>query len=179
MKRETNFDDDVLDTPAKHEKSTMSGSKGLIMIVGALAIVLSVAISFMLQQSISDNTKYAKPEEVGALQEKVNQLEIRLAEREKHIELLLKAYPAMNSKIENSTGASMQRIMIQQESNIQLFLKNLKSGMYDLAHMIPGSRTWLEHYNESMNSAIQKSIERSRSLKRINSGVILIEPDAR
>ncbi len=178
MKKAPSNNDDRLDrlaTVNHSSKPSSIGSLGLIVI----AVVVSVVASLAIQNGLGKQTNYAKLEKVSALQDKITQLEARLTEREKQIELLMKAYPVMNNKIANTSGAAMQRIMIQQESNIQSFLKNLKSGMYDLAHMIPGSRTWLEYYNESMNGAIQKSIERSRRLKRLNSGAILIEPDAR
>ncbi|PID42891.1 MAG: hypothetical protein CSB48_08705 [Proteobacteria bacterium] len=175
MKKKAGIDDNLSVPPDTSGKSSLAGSVGLVF----LAVALSVTASFILHYQSGGNAEPVRPEDIRMLHEKITQLEARLTEQEKQIELLTKTFPSITSKVENSTGAAMQRILIQQEASIQLFLKDLKSGMYDLAHMIPGSRTWLEHYNESMNRAIQKSIKRSRRLKRMNSGEILIEPDAR
>ncbi len=167
------FDTAVASPPRK------SLTLGLAVVAAILVVALSVAISVAITQSTADKTEYVKPEDLANLADQLAKLDARLTEREKHLDLLIKAIPAINDRIENSTGVTMQKLMLEQEKSIQSFLKNLKSGMYDLAHMIPGSRTWLEQYNVEMNKALQLSLQRSRELTRLETGAVLIEPGKR
>ena len=67
--------------------------------------------------------------------------------------------------------------MLEQEQDFQKFLTALQSGTYDLAHMVPGSRTWLDQYSDQINNSIKHSKARTQSLKDLNSSKALNKED--
>lgn len=179
MRKEPDPTDDLRDISETRRPARKGLMLGLTILAAALLVALSVALSVVIMESTADKTEYATPDQLAALTDQLNQLNARLTEREKHLDLMIKAIPAMNSKIENSSGVTMQKLMLDQEKSIQEFIKGLKSGMYDLANMIPGSRTWLEQYNDEMNKALQKSVDRTRELTRLDTGTVLVEPGSK
>jgi hypothetical protein len=67
----------------------------------------------------------------------------------------------------NTSNVKLLEQVIAQEKSNQEFLDALRSGMYDLAHMLPGSRTWLDLYGEKMEMASNHSKEREEELKSL------------
>ncbi len=68
---------------------------------------------------------------------------------------------------QKSQVATFQRTLIEQEQSYQAFLSTMKLGMYDLAKMVQGSRTWLDIYNEKIQNAQNLSAAREKELQRI------------
>jgi hypothetical protein len=66
--------------------------------------------------------------------------------------------------LDSSSATAFKGLLLDQEQSYQLHLTALKQGMRDLARMLPGSRTWLEMYDEQMNAAIAQSVARSKQL---------------
>jgi hypothetical protein len=161
------------------EKNVTTNKVALLIVALLIIVALSVTISTTIISSMSSDAVYVTPEQIIPLQEKIAALEQAVAAKDAQIKALEKALPVLSEKLDAGSAPTFQRVMVQQETSFQEFLKTMKTGMYDLAHMVPGSRTWLEHYNEQMNRAIQLSQNRSRELKRLQTGEPLIEPDAR
>lgn len=159
------------------EKSASTNKIALLIVALLLMVALSVTITTTIISSMSNDTVYATPSELVILQERIDALEKVMAAKDAQIQQLAQAYPELLAKLDAGSAPTFQRVMVQQEASFQEFLKTMKTGMYDLAHMIPGSRTWLEVYNDQVNRAIQLSQVRSRDLKRLQTGVPLIEPD--
>jgi hypothetical protein len=74
--------------------------------------------------------------------------------------------------VSNSSNLKLQQIILEQEQANQTFLETLRSGMYDLAHMLPGSRTWLEVYGEKVDKATIYSKDREKALLSLQKGVV-------
>ncbi|MCP5209543.1 MAG: hypothetical protein H6998_01300 [Hahellaceae bacterium] len=161
------------------EKSVSTNKVALLIVALLIMVALSVTITTTIVSGMSSEEVYVLPEELVAVQEKIAALEQAIAAKDAQLQQLTKDYPGLLEKLDASSAPTFQRVMVQQEASFQEFLKTMKSGMYDLAHMIPGSRTWLEVYNEQVNRAIQLSQNRSRDLKRLQTGEPLIEPDVR
>jgi hypothetical protein len=161
------------------ERSVSTNKVALLIVALLIMVALSVTITTTIISGMSSEEVYVLPEELVAVQAKIAALEQAIAAKDAQLQQLSKAYPELLEKLDASSAPTFQRVMVQQEASFQEFLKGMKSGMYDLAHMIPGSRTWLEVYNEQVNRAIQLSQNRSRELKRLQTGEPLIEPDIR
>ncbi|TBV09437.1 hypothetical protein [Phytopseudomonas dryadis] len=60
----------------------------------------------------------------------------------------------------------MSRTLLGQEQSFQHSLQTLKTGMRDLADMIPGSRSWLDDYNEELDKAVDASVQRAKAVQQ-------------
>lgn len=159
------------------ERSVTTNKIVLLVMALGLIVAISVTITTLIMAGMKDDTPTVELTAFNQLQMEVMSLKKQLVEQEKYIANVQQSFPKLQEQIKNSSAGTFQRVMIQQEKGNQKFLKTLKSGMYDLAHMVPGSRTWLELYNEQMNEAMQLSLQRERELKRLQTGEVLVEPD--
>lgn len=159
------------------EKSVTTNKIVLLVVALGLIVAISVTITTLIMTGMEDDTPTVDMESFNLLQAEVSSLKSKISEQEKYIIKIQKTLPTLQQQIKNGSAATFQKLMLQQEKSNQKFLKALKSGMYDLAHMVPGSRTWLELYSEQLNEAVQQSQQRERELKRLDTGQILIEPD--
>jgi hypothetical protein len=160
------------------EKSVSSNKVILLIVALILIITISVAITTGIVNMLSSNDQpQVKLADFQASQKEIAELKKVVAVQNEKITQLVKAYPELKTLLANSSAPSFQKILLEQEKSYQDFLTSMKSGMYDLAHMVPGSRTWLEMYNEQMNKAITMSQKRSRELEKISTGKTLIEPN--
>lgn len=61
--------------------------------------------------------------------------------------------------------AQVSKVLQAQETDYQAVLQGLKVGMADLANMLPGSRSWLNLYNEPIDRALLNSRQRSEEIQ--------------
>jgi hypothetical protein len=159
------------------EKNVSSNKVILLIVALILIITISVAITTGIVNVLSSNDQpQIKLTDFQSAQKEIADLKKVVTIQNEKITQLVKAYPELKTLLVNSSAPSFQKILLEQENSYQEFLTSMKSGMYDLAHMVPGSRTWLEMYNEQMNKAITQSQKRSRELEKISTGKTLIEP---
>ncbi|MCP5161324.1 MAG: hypothetical protein H6999_12120 [Hahellaceae bacterium] len=152
------------------EKSVTMNKFVLLGIALTLIIGISVAITTAIVTGLSTDEAKVEPAAFIALQQEVVALKQQLTTQLVANETLQKDITQLKTTIKNSSAPAFQRLLLQQEGSIQEFLKNMKSGMYDLSRMVPGSRTWLDLYNEQMSKAISESEQRERELKKIQTG---------
>ena len=151
------------------------GTNKIVLISIALFLIIVVSVSStVFVVSILGNDQ-----EAGASSEMVTALETKIVEQEKVLENIRKLtkenraeLAALKDKVATSSNQKLQALMIEQERGQQLFLDTLRTGMYDLAHMIPGSRTWLEVYGDKVDSAERFSKEREKELLNLQKGII-------
>lgn len=74
---------------------------------------------------------------------------------------------ALSFSYQKSHAATFQKTLIEQEQSYQEFLVAMKVGMFDLAKMVQGSRTWLDVYNEKLDDAQDWSELREKELESI------------
>lgn len=152
------------------EKS-MSLNRIILLFLAILAIVsLSVSITWMLLTATSEDPTPKLQEQITALQEENTALKAEIASLREQIAPVAGELPQLRALVQNSSAPAFQALLIEQEKSIQEFIKALKTGMYDLARMVPGSRTWLDIYGQQMDSALRQSIGRMRQLQRLNTG---------
>ncbi len=159
------------------EKSVTANKVVLLILAFTLIVAISVTLTTMIISSMSEDSSLGEQEGFIQIQQELTSLKEQVATQQTIISKSEQAYSDLKGLLNNSSAPTFQRILLQQEKSYQEYIKSMKSGMYDLAHMVPGSRTWLELYSEQMNTAISKSQQRERELKRLQTGEALIEPD--
>ncbi len=150
------------------------GNNKIVLIAMALLLVVLVSVSstVFVVSMMNDDQSVASNESVTALDAKLAELaktleNIKKVTKENRADLAL-----LKDQVATSSNKRLQQILIEQERGHQLFLETLRTGMYDLAHMIPGSRTWLEVYGEKINSAERFSKEREKELTNLQKGIV-------
>lgn len=149
-----------------------AGTNKIILISIALFLVVAVSVSatFLAVSLFTGEKETGDSETVIALQAKVIELEKTIEELEKVSKRNRSDILIIGDKVANSSNMTLQQVIIDQEKGNQAFLEALKTGMYDLAHMLPGSRTWLEVYGEKVEHAEIQSKERERTLLNMKQG---------
>lgn len=177
-------DDSVEHEPLTEEQRITAleekvGANKMVLIVIALFLIIAVSVS----STIFIISMFGEDEDALASSEMITALETRIIELEKTLENIKKLtkenrgeLSALSDKVANSSNLKLQELMIEQERGHQMFLDSLRTGMYDLAHMIPGSRTWLEVYGEKVDSAERYSKEREKQLINLQKGVVITKP---
>lgn len=148
------------------------GTNKIVLISLALFLIVAVSVSatFLLVSMMSTDDTAVESETVIALQDRVTELEKKIESMKKATKASRTDLLVLKEKIENSSNLKLQEIILEQERGHQTFLETLRSGMYDLAHMLPGSRTWLEVYGEKVDKAEIYSQDREKSLLKLQKG---------
>lgn len=147
-------------------EDTVSTNRVVLMIIAVLAVVaISVAVTIavvkLMQPDVTyvDSKSFAKLErDVGILKEAAIAYEQSMTDT-KNI-------------LDSSNATAFKALMLEQEKSYQLHLNALKQGMRDLARMVPGSRTWLDIYEEQMDEALAESRARMNRLSRLQTSAL-------
>jgi len=141
----------------------------LLAIALFLIVTISVSITAFSMASFGDKEAAVDPEIVTELQGQVEQLKLQFETEQSNSQKLKKQLILLQEQVSSSSNNKLQTIIIEQEKGHQEFLDALRSGMYDLAHMVPGSRTWLDVYNDKIDKAEAHSKTREKTLKSLKS----------
>jgi len=141
----------------------------LILIATISAAVTTVVIN-LVGGTNSDAKSAPHLELLEGQAELLEQYDIRLAELNAQLK-------ALENKVANNANSTIQRVLVEQEQAKQQFLVTVRSAIYDLAHMVPGSRSWLELYSEQLDDANTKSQQRENALKTLKSDSPTIDKD--
>lgn len=155
------------------------------ILIFALALLLFIVLSSLATSAVvkmlADEPPPFDPEAFAALQHRAEALEKELAglkEDQKRQDTLLKlaatpppptpvaAAPAAPPAQDTAALKLMGRTLLGQEQSFQQSLHALKNGMRDLADMIPGSRSWLDDYNEELDKAVNASVQRTKAIQQ-------------
>ena len=161
--------EEVLTEEQRIERLEKKVGVGKVLMLGIallLIIILSVSITAFSLFMAKDSGK-SKQEAITTLQTDLAALKQQLADQDTKLTELALALPEIKGQLTNSSNTMLQNVLIEQEQSNQLFLAALRSGAYDLAHMVPGSRTWLEIYSEQIDNTIARSKAREESLKKL------------
>lgn len=139
----------------------VSFNRKIVILLVVLSIVGLTALSTLGIVSLLDkNAGYATESQLALIQKENEALRLQMAGLETS---LVKYHTAMDA----SEASGFKAILLDQERSYQTHLSALKQGMRDLAKMIPGSRTWLEIYDEQMDLALKESRQRIQELTAI------------
>lgn len=142
----------------------------LILIVTLSASITAFMIYYFGGSSTAPGTDSDATQAIEGQAELLEQYDIRLAELSAQLKVL-------DSKIQNSSNATIQRVLVEQEQAKQRFMDTVRSAIYDLAHMVPGSRSWLELYSEQLDEATVKSQQREKVLKELQTAEPVSDKD--
>lgn len=151
------------------------GKNRIVLLFVALVLIVTISASVTtLIINIVGNTSptpSAQPNDlIEGHAELLEQYDIRLAELSAQLK-------ALDNKIGNNANSTIQRVLVEQEQAKQTFLDTVRSAIYDLAHMVPGSRSWLELYSEQLDEANTASQQREQALKALPSDSALADKD--
>ena len=158
------------------EKKVGTNKLGLFGIALFLVIVISMSVTAFIILTLREPVE-TKNEDLTALQLEVAELKKQLITADVKLGKLVLALPELKGQLANSQNTVLRKVMLDQEQGYQQFLTSLQSGTYDLAHMVPGSRTWLEQYSGQINQAMSYSKERVQLLQNLNSNEAINKDD--
>ena len=142
------------------ERTVSLNRKVVILLLVVAVSGLSVFSTFGIVSLLSDDVEYATKGEVELIRGENAVLKMQIEAYEESLE-------QYQEVLGNSDAAAFNAILLNQEQSYQQHLVALKQGMRDLAKMLPGSRTWLEMYDEAMDAAIEQSQTRVQQLAMI------------
>lgn len=173
----TKKDDNIEHEPLTEEQRITAledkvGTNKIVLISMALFLIVAVSVSatFLVVSLLGKGDTSVESKTVIALQDRVTELEKTIVQSTKANKASLIEMQALKKQLASSSNLTLQQIILDQERGHQTFLETLRSGMYDLAHMLPGSRTWLEVYGEKVDSAEKDSKNREKALLKLKSG---------
>ena len=145
-----------------------------IMLIFAffLCFIFSVSASsgvtyFLLQSSPEDSQVTEEITKQSALLENVEQL---ISQQDAKIKAIEEQNDVLKLYLRHSSSTALKNILVDQERNIQAYLKVMKSAMKDLAALSPRTTDWNDEYQYQLDLALKGSIEREDLLKLLKTG---------
>ena len=185
--------DELLTDQQRIEKLEKAGKLNRLLIFGLAGALLLTLLSWLLvallsssaEEKAEDQAQLASLASVEALQKELGALQLLIAplqqqvkDQQKLILLQAQQQTAPSSDTEAPAAATetreqdrenvrmLARTLIGQENNYQHTLNALKEGMRELAGMTPGSRSWLDFYEESLAKPMADSQARVKALQK-------------
>ncbi len=126
-----------------------------------MVVILSVSFTVLILKLLRADEPYVPRSSFNEQSDIIQALSEEVKQQQLLIEHLTLSYS-------QSQAAAFQHNLVEQEQSYQEFLGALKLGMFDLAKMVQGSRTWLDVYNDKLDDAKNASIAREKALKRLS-----------
>jgi hypothetical protein len=185
--------DELLTDQQRIEKLEKAGKLNRLLIFGLAGALLLTLLSWLLVALLSSSAEEEKEDqaqlaslasvealqkELGALQLQIAPLQQQIKDQQKLILLQAQQQIAPPTEAEAPVNATepreqdrenvrmLARTLIGQEHNYQHTLNALKEGMRELAGMTPGSRSWLDFYEESLAKPMADSQARVKALQK-------------
>jgi len=142
----------------------------ILALAGVLGGLMLVSIGLNIYSALSaDETPRIQTLEQQVLKLK-QQLAVQQTTLNNQEELLASQQAAqltgLFERAENPDSiAEVSKVLRAQERDYQQVMQGLKAGMRDLANMLPGSRSWLVHYEEAIDRAQLNSRQRSEEIQ--------------
>ncbi|MCH2042257.1 MAG: hypothetical protein MK185_16620 [Saccharospirillaceae bacterium] len=150
-------------------ESNVSTHRNMLIAIVLMALVgASIAITVLV-------IKFTQPKVVYVQQRNFEPALQRLATIEAAMEQVRETAIDTRNVLDSSSATAFKQQFLAQEKSYQLHLSALKQGMRDLARMNPGSRTWLDIYNEKMDLALIQSKERQQQLESLQTSRIAVK----
>jgi hypothetical protein len=132
----------------------------IIIVAVIMVIVLSVSFTVLIFKMLNADEPYVVLSSFDEQTAIIDAMQMKIEKQASTIGTLSLTY-------QQSQVATFQQTMIEQEQSYQEFLSALKMGMFDLAKMVQGSRTWLDVYNDRLDDAKDLSMLREENLKKL------------
>ncbi|SBS29389.1 hypothetical protein MSP8887_03371 [Marinomonas spartinae] len=173
MATSTNNKEKDKTAPALEEPTKKKSGKLIIgfLLCFLVSVGTSAGITFFLapkeakQSSVTEDKDVAK--ELATFQQTIDSQNEKLQAMKAENDIL-KLY------LRHSSATALKNILINQEDNIQAFLKVLKASMADLTKQLqdntPEIKNWNEQYQYQLDLALKGSLEREDLLKLLKTG---------
>ncbi len=136
-------------------------NRTVIMIVAlTLVVILSVSLTVLILKLMRADEPYVPRSAFEEQKVEMKALQDVVKKQQHVIEDLKLTYKQSQVSVFRNT-------LVEQEQSYQEYLATMKLGMFDLAKMVQGSRTWLDLYKEKLDDGIALSKEREKRLLRL------------
>lgn len=149
------------------EKSASTNKLVLLGLSLFLLIFVSVTVTSFILLASKGGDPRAQKEAFAALQGSLEKQSLQLEALDARLLEHSLRLSELTNELARSGNVAMATIAVEQEQNYQTFLASLRSATYDLAHMVPGSRAWLELYSAQIDSAVEQSKVRQSKLEKV------------
>lgn len=155
------------------ESQEQTSRRGLWGLGAAMSVALLVWLVSALIGHFREDPKQALQERLVQLEQraqqseqKINELSVLLAKQDEQLaNLRISQFTGLSAAVDDKTTLGRVALVLgTQEQDYQGALLSLKSGMRDLANMLPGSRSWLSDYNEALDQALKHSHSRQEQI---------------
>lgn len=156
-------------SPAEEEPKKKKGWK--LPVAFFFCFVISVGassgITFFL---VSSNSKQADSTQDKDVNKELEAFQKTLNDQNLKIQAMKEENDILKLYLRHSSATALKNILINQEENIQAFLKVLKASMNDLTKLTQGTADWNEQYQYQLDLALKGSLEREDLLKMLKTG---------
>ena len=140
--------------------------RGLWVLAAVMAVLIVLWLIGSLISFLREDPQEALLARIAQLEQRAQQseqalsaLSQQLAKQDEQLaNLRIGQFTGLNPAIDDKTTLGRVALLLTtQEQDYQGALLSLKTGMRDLANMLPGSRSWLSDYNEALDQALNHS----------------------
>lgn len=159
------------------EKSSKLSRLILYGVAGVVVLMLVVLLAVQVSGLLADNPNKAAAEQISQLEKQVHGLKGEISELQGQVQkqgaqLALQQSGNLTGILKPAatedpgTVGQLAKTLEGQENDFQQVILTLQVGMRDLAYMLPGSRTWLDYYTETLNKSLATSKARTLELQQ-------------
>lgn len=159
------------------EKSSTLSRLILYGVAGVVVLMLVVLLAVQVSGLLADDPNKAAAEQISQLEKQVKGLKGDISELQGQVQkqgaqLALQQSGNLAGILKPAatedpgTVGQLAKTLQGQENDFQQVILTLQVGMRDLAYMLPGSRTWLEYYTETLNKSLATSKARTLELQQ-------------
>ena len=159
------------------EKSSKLSRLILYGVVGVVVLMLVVLLAVQVSGLLADDPNKAAAEQISQLEKQVHGLKGEISELQGQVQkqgaqLALQQSGNLTGILKPAatedpgTVGQLAKTLQGQENDFQQVILTLQVGMRDLAYMLPGSRTWLDYYTETLNKSLATSKARTLELQQ-------------
>lgn len=171
--------DVVLTDAERVEQLEKAGKLNRLILFGLAGVVLVIVLITVIVQTVT--LMSSKPvdqtiEQIDGLKKQLHSVQAEVSDLRDQLLLQdAKVAQMAQQKAGNLAGIlkpaqdpgtveQVSKTLLGQEQDFQNVVQTLQLGMRDLAYMLPGSRTWLEYYTETLNKSLTTSKLRSSEI---------------
>jgi hypothetical protein len=159
------------------EKSSTLSRLILYGVAGVVVLMLVVLLAVQVSGLLADDPSKAAAEQISQLEKQVHGLKGDISELQGQVQkqgaqLALQQSGNLAGILKPAatedpgTVGQLAKTLQGQENDFQQVILTLQVGMRDLAYMLPGSRTWLDYYTETLNKSLATSKARTLELQQ-------------
>ena len=159
------------------EKSSKLSWLILYGVAGVVVLMLVVLLAVQVSGLLADDPNKTAAEQISQLEKQVHGLKGEISELQGQVQkqgaqLALQQSGNLAGILKPAatedpgTVGQLAKTLQGQENDFQQVILTLQVGMRDLAYMLPGSRTWLDYYTETLNKSLATSKARTLELQQ-------------